>query len=77
MDYEAIDRDMSSYVVTCKLKTTWFYLTPEGLATDILGNAQRYRWQDQAEKTAKVAREDVGWAGFDWEPISVPEAYVR
>jgi hypothetical protein len=73
MDYEAIDRDMSSYVVTSKKQTTRFFLTDEGLATDIPSRAKRFRWLDLAEKAADEANHDPGWRGFKWKPMSVAE----
>ena len=74
MDCEAIDKDMSSYVVTCRKLTTRIFLTDDGLGTDILSRASRYRYLDQAENTAKAARTEYAWKGFNWQPMSVPEA---
>lgn len=75
MDYEAIDQDMSSWVVSTFYKGwTRFYLTDEGLGTDILSRAQRYRWIDQAEEAAHAAKQEYAWHGFDWAPRSVAES---
>lgn len=73
MDYEAIDRDMSSWVVSCVKETTRFYITDGDLATDIPSHARRYRWLDQAEKAAAQASKEfsVGASGMDWEPVRV------
>lgn len=71
MDYEAIDRDMSSWVVACDKNDVRLYLTEEGLATDILSRAERYRWEDRADQVSEWAREDEGWRGFDWHSASV------
>lgn len=76
-DYEAIDRDMSSWVVSAKKKRTFFYLTGEGLATDALSRAARYRWADQADAAANIATQDPAWSGFRWIAASVPECFAR
>lgn len=77
MDYEAIDKEMSSFVVTSRtdMVTRRFYLTDEGLATDITSRARRFRYEDQAQKVADIENEDPAWGKgrFDWKVISVPE----
>ena len=75
MDYEAIDRDMSSWLVTSTRNNTRFFLTDDGVATDILSRARRYRWYDIAEEAATRANDEYAWQGFDWFAMSVPEAY--
>ena len=75
MDYESIDREMSTWLVSCKMGTTRFFLTPEETATDILSRAARFRWFDQANDAAGIQREASAWqGGFDWQPISRPAA---
>lgn len=74
MDYEATDRYMSSWVVTCTKNETRFFLTDDGLASDILSRAAIYRWADKAEQAAIEANAEKAWDGFLWEEISVPEA---
>ena len=74
MDYEAIDKDMSSWVVTTTRLTVRFYLGEHGLGTDILSHATRYRYHDLADQAAKSANLEYAWKGFTWEPMSVPEA---
>lgn len=74
MDYEAIDRNMSSWVVNAYKNQTRFYLTEYGLASDILSHAKRYRWQDEAEAAAQLSRQEYVWQGFDWQPRSVAES---
>lgn len=75
--FESIDRDMSSYVVACQKKSTLFFLTDEGLATDILSRAKRHRWEDKAVEAAESACAEYSWSGFDWQAMSVPEAFVK
>lgn len=74
MDYEATDRFMSSWVVACERSGVLFFLTDEGLATDMLARAHLWRWQDHAEDAAKRATAEPGWKGFVWRAMSVPEA---
>ncbi len=75
MDYEAIDREFSSYLVTCGLGKARFYLTPERTATDMIERADRFRYHDEAEVVASEQRAERAWAGyFDWQPVSVPAA---
>ena len=75
MDYEAIDREMSCWLVSCVHKGVKLYLQDGGLGTDIekcgckLNLATRYRWKDQAEAAASKARADKAWRGFDWKAI--------
>ena len=77
MDYEATDREMSSWVVTAKKQNTRFFLTAEKSATTILANAKRYRWLDVAEAEAMEETMYDGEAGWNlkWEAMSVPAAY--
>jgi len=74
MDYEAIDRDMSSYVIACEYNGVRFYIGNNGLGTDMLTLARRYRWRDQAEVAVQEAQTDRAWIGFRWQVISVPAA---
>ena len=69
MDYEAIDREMSCWLVSCVYKDVKFYLQDSGLPTDILNLAARYRWKDQAEAAASEARANKAWRDFDWKAI--------
>jgi hypothetical protein len=68
-DYEAIDRYMSSWAVSCVRNGTRFYLTDEGLASDLPRRAAVYRWEDQAMRAAADAKAEKAWRGFAWEPI--------
>jgi len=79
MDYETIDKDMSSWIVSCTELTnrTRFYLNNDGTATDILSRAKRFRYYEQAMVAAIDARGEKAWAGFEWEAMSVPEAQWR
>lgn len=78
MDYEAIDRDMSSWVVSCERDGRRIYLVNRGtgggpgVVVDFLDQAQRYRWQDQAADAADLANESAA-VGFFWEPMRVAE----
>ena len=76
MDYEAIDRTMSSYVVTAVKNGTRFYLTDDGLASDILSHARQLRWEDSARELARLSNQEYPWHGFTWEPMSYPAALV-
>lgn len=77
MDYEATDRYMSCWVVTCEHNGTRFYLTHEGLSTDILSHAMLHRWEDKAQATADAAKVEQAWRGFAWGPMSVAEAVAK
>jgi hypothetical protein len=66
MDYQAIDRDMSSWLVSCVVKGTRFYLTDELLATDISYRAKRYRWEDEAKGEALYQRGENWGPEFKW-----------
>lgn len=66
MDYEAIDKDMSSYVISCRLRTTTLFLTDEGVATDILGRARRRQRLARAGDAAIQAMREKAWRGFEW-----------
>lgn len=74
MDYNAIDRDMSSWVVSCVRNGTRFYLTEQKVASDILSRAARFRYNVIAAKVADLERDEKAWEGFDWQAMSVPEA---
>ena len=77
MDFEAIDRDMSCWVVTTMHQGVRFYISDNEAetATDILSNAKRYRFWDQAKEAAERAeRELTSWF---WEPKSVPAALAE
>lgn len=74
MNFESIDRDMSSWVLSAKKRKTRFFLTSDGLATDILSNAARFRYRDQALMAAAKAHMEPAWEGFFWSPMSVPQA---
>lgn len=71
--FEDIDRDMSSWVLTCEHNGTRFFVNDEGTYTDRLGRARRFRWADQAEAAVAEQHSDPG---FDLRPMSVPEAMV-
>lgn len=77
MNYDAIDREMSCWVVTCiKLGTRFWIADNEAeTATDIWSLARRYRYLDLAEAAAERAREDFTFG--DWAAMSVPEAITR
>ena len=77
MDYAAIDREMSSYLVTSRKNGTRFYLTEEGFATDMLSRAVRVHWQDWAEQMATQANAEKAWRGFRWTVVSVAEVKGR
>ncbi len=77
MNYEAIDRDMSSWVISARKNGTLFFLTDEGLATDLLSRACRYRWEDRALDAAIDAQREEAWQGFSWTPMRVPQAAVE
>jgi len=77
MDYEAIDREMSKWLVSCTRGKVRFFLTPEGTATDRLDRAARFNDRDAALKAALREREDYAWRGmFAWEPVSRPAASI-
>ncbi len=75
MDYEATDRFMSSWVVSCTLNGTRFYLTDERLASDMLSRAKVYRWEDEAAEAATSSLLEAAWGpAFTWRPLRVAEA---
>ena len=76
MDYEAIDREMSSYVVSTVKNGTRFYLTDDGVASDRLSNARHVRWEEHAWEVARSANQEYAWHGFTWEPLNYPAALV-
>lgn len=63
MDYEAFDRDAVQYLVSCVLNGTRFYLTDEGMASDIQGRARRFRHYGEADAVAAEERKDYAWRG--------------
>ena len=73
MDYQEIDREMSSFVVICKRGKTLFFVSdnPSESATDIWDNARRYRYEDRAGEAMARARSEFAWP---WYVVSVPEA---
>lgn len=73
MDYEAIDRHMSSWIVTCVKNRTRFYLTDDGVASDILSRARVFRWNEDAAREARASREEIPWSGFAWSASRVAE----
>ena len=74
MDYEAIDREMSLWVVTCVHNERRFFLANDFCATDILSRAQRFRDESRARDIADIERKDEAWHGqFDWQPMSRAE----
>ena len=73
MDFEAIDKDMSSWVVAGKARSTILFATDIGL-TDMLPRAQRFRWMDEAQSVANALNADRFCAGFNFEPVTVPAA---
>lgn len=72
-DYEALDQSAIEYLVTCELRGTRFYLSdnaPINSATDILGNARRFRDIDGAATMAHVLGRDAAYTGeFKWRPV--------
>ena len=76
MDTETIDREMSSWMVSCIKNGTRFYLTGEGIGTDIRSRGAIYRYLDRAEIIALLARTEEAWRGFDWRATSVPETHI-
>lgn len=75
MNYEAIDREMSSWLISCVTNGTRFYLTDEDVGTDLPGRATRHRWLDDAQAHAADQRKQRAWKGFDWQPISCAEVF--
>ena len=69
MDYEAFDRDAVQYLVSCVLNGTRFYLTDEGLATDIQKRARRFRCYNDADEHAHAEKRDPGWGRFKWTAV--------
>ena len=77
MDYEAIDKEMSMWLVTCVNGKTRFFLTPERTATDLLSRAERFSDRDKALQVAVEERQEAAWhGGFAWEPVTRPAASV-
>jgi len=78
MDYDSIDREMSTWVVTCQRNGTRFYLSDgDGTpATDMLRNARQFRWEDIAESAAQRANDEAGFA-FGWSPMRYAQALTR
>ena len=75
MDCEAIDKDMSSWVVTQTLRNTRFFISQDGYYTDILSRAKRFRYLDLAEMAAQAEIDSSQHGDWRmWRPISVAEA---
>ena len=78
MNYESEDRLASSYVCTSVLNGVRFYLTEDGLYSDMLKRARIFRWHDEAMYAGIAATSDharTGGAGScHWEPILYIEA---
>jgi len=53
-------------VVTCQINGTRFFLTDDGLATDIPARAATFRDQTDAQTTAIIETTQAAWEGFDW-----------
>lgn len=70
--WESIDRDMSSWVLTCVHNGIRFYLSDSGTYTDRFENARRYRWVDLAEADASEHAE----VGFKLRAMTVPAAFA-
>lgn len=58
-------RQICAVVTTTKNKTR-FYLTNEGMASDIQDRAQRFNYTYDAQASADNARREIAWKGFDW-----------
>jgi len=56
-------------VITCLRKGTRFYLTAEGVASDIPSRAAEYPDMTAAALAAGRARTEPAWAEFPWEPF--------
>jgi hypothetical protein len=69
MDYDAIDRIASQCVVTCVQNATRFFLTANGLATDIPIRARLFPDSSSAELAATEANQERAWSryGMRWE----------
>ena len=69
MDYEAIDREMSQWLVVARKNGTRFFLTGDETASDRLCRAQRYPTFQAAETAAVNSNSHAAWEGFArWEP---------
>ena len=77
MDYEAINREMSCYVVTSVRNGVRFFLTDQNLPTDILSRAKMYRDADLAYAAAQVATREYTWKRYTFTVMSVPQAKVE
>ena len=66
------------YVIT-DTKSGQFFLTPNGLATDIFGNAQMFTDEAEAKRIAERACLEVAWSryGFGWRACPVLEAVMK
>ncbi len=71
MDYEATDRDMSSWVVATTENGVRLYLADNGVAVGLLSLATRYRWSDQAARAAHAA------TAHEWDVFRVAEEMAR
>ena len=56
---------MTAVITTIK-NSTRFYLTEEGLATDIQNRARQFVWSYDAQVIANVANSEYAWEGFRW-----------
>lgn len=77
MDFDATDRYMSGWVISCVKGTVRFFVTDEGLPTDMLSRAAWYRWEADAREDATTTRNQwarSGERGFDWQPMRTAEA---
>jgi hypothetical protein len=63
----------SIYIVSCVHGTTRFFLTPDGLATDIPHRAGYYLTPGLAQAAAQRARGEQAWRGFPWEATTTPD----
>lgn len=78
MDYEAIDREMSRWLVSCEVHGTRFFLTPEHTASDILARAERFSDREQALVVARAERQQASWrGGFAWEAVTRPSVAIK
>ncbi len=74
MDYEATDRYMSSWVISCVHNGVRFYLTDNHLATDIPDRAMLCPYIDHAEDVIEIEnRLDIWPSYFAWKPYRVAE----
>jgi hypothetical protein len=53
-------------VITTIKNGTRFFITDDGLATDILERARQFIWSYDAQIVANVANCERAWTGFHW-----------